>query len=157
MPWANNRPLIRLTCATSVLRSRQSLRRSSSSGLGALTMVQTRGSPRLYARSVRSSASPSMRSVFALRRRREVKIEAASTHVTLNARPLQHAMDPEAGLDGFLNGDDREARACPGVHLVPQLGEVGHQLRNIAATHRMLGHFVSATRHERSDQPRRTG
>src|SRR3954453_9211372 len=41
--------------------------------------VQTRGSPRLYAKSVRSSASPSMRSVFALRRRREVRIEAAST------------------------------------------------------------------------------
>src|SRR4051812_18144037 len=83
MPWANNTPLIRLACATrsatSVLRSRQSLRRSSSSGLGALTMVQTRGSPRLYAKSVRSSASPWMRLVFARRRRREVKIEAAST------------------------------------------------------------------------------
>ena len=48
--------------------ARQSRRRSSSSGLGALTIAQTRGSPRLYAKSVRSSASASMLSVFALRR-----------------------------------------------------------------------------------------
>src|SRR6202011_893404 len=44
--------------AIRILRSRQSRRRSSSSGVGALTIAHTRGSPRLYASSVRSSASP---------------------------------------------------------------------------------------------------
>src|SRR5215208_3364301 len=111
MPWANNRPLIRLTCATrsatSVLRSRQSLRRSSSSGLGALTMVQTRGSPRLYAKSVRSSASPPLRG----------QDRGGINDMALNARPLQHAMNPEAVQAGFLDGDDRETRARPGVRL----------------------------------------
>ena len=74
---------MRLTCWTrsviSTLRSRQRRRRSSSSGVGALTIAHTRGSPRLYASSARSSASPSILSVFARRRRRDVAIEAGST------------------------------------------------------------------------------
>ena len=82
-PWENSKPLMRFTCLTrsaiSTLRSRQISRRSSSSGAGALTIAHTRGSPRLYASSVRSSASPSILSVFARRRRREVAIEAGST------------------------------------------------------------------------------
>ena len=57
-----HRGLEQLTClirsAISTLRSRQSRRRSSSSASGALTIVHTRGSPRLYASSVRTSASP---------------------------------------------------------------------------------------------------
>jgi hypothetical protein len=40
---------------------------------------QTRGSPRLWASSARSKVSPSILSVLARRRRREVAIEAAST------------------------------------------------------------------------------
>src|SRR5713101_400974 len=82
-PWAKSSPLIRLTCCTrsptSVLRSRQTRRRSSSRGVGALAMEQTRGSPRLKAIRVRTRVSPSIRSVFARRRRREVRIDAAST------------------------------------------------------------------------------
>ena len=48
-------------------------------GVGALTIAHTRGSPRLYASSARTSASPSILSVFARRRRRDVAIEAGST------------------------------------------------------------------------------
>ena len=65
--------------AISTLRSRQRRRRSSSSGVGALTIIHTRGSPRLYASNARSSASPSILSVLARRRRRDVAIEAGST------------------------------------------------------------------------------
>jgi len=83
IPWAKSSPLMRLTCstrsATSVLRSRQIRRRSSASGVSALTMEHTRGSPRLWANSVRTSVSPSILSVFTRRRRREVKIDAGST------------------------------------------------------------------------------
>ena len=53
----DNRP--RLTCWTrspiSTLRSRQRRRRSSSSGVGAFTIAHTRGSPRLYASSARTT------------------------------------------------------------------------------------------------------
>ena len=83
MPWAKSSPLIRLTCSTRsavrVLRSRQIRRRSSSCGVGARTMAHTRGSPRLYASNARTRASPSILSVFARRRRRDVAIEAGST------------------------------------------------------------------------------
>jgi hypothetical protein len=47
--------------------------------VGALTSAHTRGSPRLYASSARTSASPSILSVFARRRRRDVAIEAGTT------------------------------------------------------------------------------
>jgi hypothetical protein len=46
--------------------------------VGALTIAQTRGSLRLYASGARTSASLSILSVFA-RRRRDVAIEAGST------------------------------------------------------------------------------
>jgi hypothetical protein len=64
--------------ASTVLRSRQIRRRSSSWGVGGLTMARTRGSPRLYAKSVRTRVSRSIVSVLARRRRREVKIDAGS-------------------------------------------------------------------------------
>jgi hypothetical protein len=48
----------------STLRSRQIRRRSSSSGVGARTIEQTRGSPRLWARSARSKVSPSILSIW---------------------------------------------------------------------------------------------
>src|SRR5277367_4318817 len=83
MPWENNSPLTRLTCLTrsaiSTLRSRQRRRRSSSSGVGAFTIAHTRGSPRLYASNARSRASPSILSVLARRRRRDVAIDDGST------------------------------------------------------------------------------
>ena len=79
----NNSPLTRLTCLTrsaiSTLRSRQRRRRSSSSGVGAFTIAHTRGSPRLYASNARSRASPSILSVLARRRRRDVAIDDGST------------------------------------------------------------------------------
>src|SRR5918993_4197682 len=74
---------MRLTCRTRsavrVSRSRLIRRRSSSWGVGAWTIAKTRGSPRLEASKVRTKASPSIRSVFARRRRRAVAIEAGST------------------------------------------------------------------------------
>src|SRR5215207_7554161 len=83
IPWPNRSPLMRLTCRTRsavrVSRSRLIRRRSSSWGVGAWTIAQTRGSPRLSASSARTRASPSIRSVFARRRRRDVAIEAGST------------------------------------------------------------------------------
>ena len=76
-------PRIRLVCwirsVMSVCRSRDSRRRSSSSGLGGTTIEQTRGSPRFQAISVRSSVSPSIRSLLALRLRRGTATEAGST------------------------------------------------------------------------------
>src|SRR3954451_21777526 len=74
---------MRLTCRTRsavrVSRSRLIRRRSSSWGVGAWTIAQTRGSPRLSASRARTRASPSILSVFARRRRRDVAIEAGST------------------------------------------------------------------------------
>ena len=60
--------------------SRDTRRRSSSSGVGTRNIAQTRGSPRWCASRARTSASPSIRSVFARRRRRDVIIEAGSTY-----------------------------------------------------------------------------
>jgi hypothetical protein len=69
-------------------------RRSSSSRVGALTIAHTRGSPRLYASSARTSASPSILSVFVRRRRRDVAIEAGSTTwLSIDPFILQHAID----------------------------------------------------------------
>src|SRR3954452_10902580 len=74
---------MRLTCwtrsAVRTSRSRLIRRRSSSWGVGAWTIAQTRGSPRLSASKARTKASPSIRSVFARRRRRDVAMEAGST------------------------------------------------------------------------------
>src|ERR1700733_6494968 len=61
----------------STLRSRQIRRRSSSSGVGARTIEQTRGSPRLWASSARSKVSPSILSVLARRRRRGAPTDGA--------------------------------------------------------------------------------
>src|ERR1700736_5865860 len=59
---------MRLTCLTrsviSTLRSRQRRRRSSSSGVGALTIAHTRGAPRLFARRARNNTPPPLLSVF---------------------------------------------------------------------------------------------
>ena len=75
--------MIRLTCLirslTRALRSRTTRRLSSSSGVGTRSIAQTRGSPRLWASKALTSVSPSIRSVFARRRRRETAIEAGST------------------------------------------------------------------------------
>src|SRR4051812_43546463 len=74
---------MRLTCwtrsAVRTSRSRLIRRRSSSCGAGALTIAHTRASPRWGASRARPRASPSILSVFARRRRREVAIEAGST------------------------------------------------------------------------------
>jgi hypothetical protein len=83
-PCANSSPSMRFTCLTqsaiSTLRSRRRRRRSSSSGVGALTIAHARGSPRLYVRSARTSASPSIiLSVSARQCRGDAAIEAGST------------------------------------------------------------------------------
>ena len=88
------------------LRSRA--RYSASSGVGARTILQTRGSPRLYANYARTSASPSILSVFA-RRRRETAIDAGS----IPCGPQNTMEDIESSL---LNDYNREVfrpvRAC---------------------------------------------
>src|SRR4051794_26061520 len=65
--------------ATLNRRSRQTRRRSSSCGVGALAIEHTRGSPRLKAIRVRTRVSPSIRAVFARRARREVRVQAGPT------------------------------------------------------------------------------
>src|ERR1700737_1230120 len=63
---------------SSVARSRETRRQSSSLGLGGTVMAQTRGSPRCQAISVRRSVSPSIASVLARRWRRGTAIDAGA-------------------------------------------------------------------------------
>src|SRR3954462_7764870 len=83
IPWANRSLLMRLTCwtrsAVRTSRSRLIRRRSSSCGVGAWTIAQTRGSPRLVASRGQPRAPQSILSVSPRRRRRDVAIEAGST------------------------------------------------------------------------------
>ncbi len=69
-----------------------------------------------------------MRSVFALRRRREVRMEA-----------------PEAFQAGFLDDDHWKGLARAGLRLCLQPGELVQEPRHIAAADRMLGHLLAAT------------
>ena len=82
-PTLKRSPLMRLTCmmrsSISALRSRPIRRQSSFSTVGMRTIEQTLGSPRIHAIKVRTSASPSILSVFARRCLRETAIDAAST------------------------------------------------------------------------------
>src|SRR4029077_2165239 len=145
---------MRLTCLTRsairILRSRQSRRRSSSSGVGALTIAHTRGSPRLYASSVRSSASPSILSVFARRRRREGAIEAGST-TWLSTFILQHTVNPEAVQSRFLNDDDRERFPSPRKRPLLELRKARQQRVDVPGRHAVLRHLLSAWRQRQVD------
>ena len=80
MPWENNSPLTRLTCLTRSAHQHFALAAEAALifflfGVGAFTIAHTRGSPRLYASNARSRASPSILSVLARRRRRDVAID----------------------------------------------------------------------------------
>src|SRR3954470_10462732 len=149
---------MRLTCATrSVVRTFRSrlMRRSSSSrDVGALTIAQTLGSPRLYARSARSKGSPSILSVFARRRRREVAIDAGST-TWLSIPSLCSTPWPKAVQPGFLDDDQREVLARPGVRLCLELGQARQQPGSVAPAHLMLRHLLPPRRQGR-DEPSRT-
>src|SRR3981081_815859 len=76
-------PLIRLVCPVRSVSSRSRSRvrrlRSSSSGVGTRTMLQTPGSPRRSARNARISSARSIRSVLARRARRFPPMLEAST------------------------------------------------------------------------------
>ena len=123
-PWAKSSPLIRLTCLTrspiSVRRSRQTRRRSSSCGVGALAIEHTRGSPRLKAIRVRTRVSPSIRSVFARRRSARGQDRGGVDHVALDPFGLQHPVDPEAVQAGLLDDNDREVPAGPRRSFAPE-------------------------------------
>src|ERR1700689_2513647 len=153
MPWENDSPLTRLTCLTrsaiSTLRSRQRRRRSSSSGLGAFTIAHTRGSPRLYASNARSRPSPSILSVLARRRRRDVAID----DMAFDAFALQHPMKPEAVETRFLNDDDRKGFSGPLQRLPLELRKALQQRRDVPGSHGMLRHFLAGARRQRCDQP----
>src|SRR5580704_10506724 len=157
MPWENNSPLTRLTCLTrsaiSTLRSRQRRRRSSSSGVGAFTIAHTRGSPRLYASNARSRASPSILSVLARRRRRDVAIDDGSTTWLSTPSLLQHPMKPEAVETRFLNDDDRKGFSGPLRRLPLELRKARKQRRDVPGSHGMLRHFLAGGRRQRCDQP----
>jgi hypothetical protein len=73
------RPPRRSTAPRSRLRRVWAQWRVSLLGVGALTIAQSRGLPRLYASSVRNSASPPILSVFARRWRGDVATETGST------------------------------------------------------------------------------
>ena len=129
---------MRLTCwtrsAIRTLRSRQSRRRSSSSGVGALTIAHTRGSPRLYASSARTSASPSILSVFARRRRREVAIEAGSTTWLsipsfCSTRWIQKPSSPASWMTMI-----GERLPSPRPRLLLELRKARQQRRDVAGT-----------------------
>src|SRR5947209_18088360 len=94
---------------SSVARSREIRRRSSSLGLGGTVIAQTRGSPRCQAINVRSSVSPSIASVLARRWRRGTAIDAGST-TWLDAVGLEQAMNPETIEPDFLDRHNLDRR-----------------------------------------------
>src|SRR5271157_873308 len=122
----------------STLRSRQIRRRSSSSGVGARTIEQTRGSPRLWASSARSKVSPSILSVLARRRRREIAIEAASNNMALNSFAQQDTVNPEAIQPCFLNDDNREGFSGPRARFLPELRKARQRRSDISGRHAVL-------------------
>jgi hypothetical protein len=77
---------------------------------------------------VRTSVSPSILSVFARRRRREVAIEAGST------------------MWLSIPCDDREVSARPRSRFFLELSEPFQQAGNIAGLNRMLRHLLPAAR-----------
>src|ERR1700737_1751690 len=129
---------------SSVARSRETRRQSSSLGLGGTVMAQTRGSPRCQAISVRSSVSPSIAIRFGA--------PVASRHgnrgriddVALDAIGLEQAMNPETIKPDFLDryNLDRRYDALLGSALQP--GKKVEQFARVTAGQRVLGHLAAA-------------
>jgi len=106
-------------------------------------MEHTRGSPRLKAIRVRTRVSPSIRSVFARRPRREVRIDGVD-HVALDPFGLQHPVDSKPVQTGLLDDDNREVPAGSGHSLTPELREPTQQARHIARRPPRVGHLSPA-------------
>src|SRR6516164_984446 len=132
----------RMRSRSSMARSRETRRRSSSLGLGGTVMAQTRGSPRCQAISVRSSVSPSIASVLARRCRRGTAID----DVALNTISLEQAMNPETVEPDFLDRHnlDRCCHALLGSALQP--GKKVEQFARVAADERVLRDLLAAER-----------
>src|SRR6267154_2295388 len=140
---------------SSVARSRETRRQSSSLGLGGTVMAQTRGSPRFQAISVRSSVSPSIASVLA---------PVTSGHgnrrgiddVALDAVGVEQAMNPETIETDFVDRHnlDRRCNALLGSCL--QACEKVEQFAPLAAGERVLGHLLAAGRQRRGNPGRTT-
>jgi len=79
-----------------------------------------------------------MLSVFALRRRRDVAIEAASTTWLSMPFVLQRPVNPKPVETGLLYNDDPKALTRPQSRFLPKLCEALHQSGEIAAANRML-------------------
>jgi transposase len=97
-PCENSSSLMQLTCsirsAVSVLRSRQSRRRSSSSAVGTLTIAQTLGSPRLYANNDRSSLAIDTVGLGRSEPARD-RNRGRVDNMAFDALVHQHAVEPE--------------------------------------------------------------
>ena len=142
------KPLIQLTCSTrsavSALRSRQRRRRSSSSGVSALTIAHTRGSPRLCASSARNSAlavdavglcPPAPARGRNLRRIDDVAFDPFILP--------QHAVYPRAIQSRFLNDDDQERSPRPRERLLPELRKAGQQRAYVSGGRVVFRHFLT--------------
>jgi len=146
----------RMRPRSSVARSREIRRQSSSLGLGGTVMAQTRGSPRRHAISVRKSVSPvdrirlgaSMTARHGNRRRVD--------DVALDAVGLEQAMNPETIESDFVDCPnlDRRCNALLGSCL--QAREKVEQLAPVAAGERVLGHLLAAGRQRRGNPCRTT-
>src|ERR1700736_2433808 len=139
---------------SSVARSREIRRRSSSLGLGGTVMAQTRGSPlpghqraqeRLAVDRIRLGAP------VASRHGNRGRID----DVALDAIGLEQAMNPETIKPDFLDryNLDRRYDALLGSALQP--GKKVEQFARVTAGQRVLGHLAAAG-HQRCCNPCRT-
>jgi hypothetical protein len=124
IPCPKSRPFMRLTCRirsfVRASRSRETRRRSSFSGVGALTIAHTLGSPRIYASRVRSSISPSIRSVLTRRARRGA--HARCTSAMAAGAVVAHwaaARSLTGGLRG-LSSATRDRQLTAEISAVPE-------------------------------------
>src|ERR1700731_2105035 len=101
---------------SSVARSRETRRQSSSLGLGGTVMAQTRGSPRCQAISVRSSVSPSIASVLARRWRRGTEIDAGSTTWLSWQPPFMPAAVANGSAESLASRLEAEILLLQGAH-----------------------------------------
>ena len=130
---------LRLTCRTlsavNALRSRQRWRRSSSPGVGALTMAQTRGSPRFVGEQ-RSNQRFTIDLVglcppAPARRCNRGRVDDVAFHAFALERPV----NPKPVKTGLLYNDDPKALTRPQPRLLLKLCEALQQPAHIAAMH----------------------